>query len=180
MIRRARQASRDSDSPAATEPGIAESCTLGISAALERGSDFLLSLNNDAVVAPDFLGPLLKAASQHADAGLVSPQIVHLNSPTEAWYQGGTFSPWTGIPTQGHGRRVLAGDHPAREVDYATGCAMLIRPAVIQRVGPFEPRYLTALVRGMLDFARQRLGPSEFESPVSIDAPRSWPNTNDA
>jgi GT2 family glycosyltransferase len=235
--------------------GFAEGCTLGMSVAFENGADFVLLLNNDAVADPDFLGPLVKAASDHADAGLVSPQIVHLNRPHEGWYQGGTFSLWTGIPVQGHRRRVLAADQPPREVDYATGCAMLIRPAVIERVGSFDPEFfaycedldlsirarragfrvllvpaslvyhdvsdepsraalriyystrnlmevmrkhapwykwfsfgvnflarwvgffvvlalvrgqprdLTALVRGLLDFARRRLGPSDFESP---------------
>jgi GT2 family glycosyltransferase len=118
--------------------GFAGGCTLGMSAALEQGADFVLLLNNDAVADPDFAGPLVRAASRHADVGLLSPQIVHLNRPREAWYQGGTFSPWAGIPRQGHRRRVLARDHPPREVDYATGCAMLIRPAVIRRVGPFD------------------------------------------
>ena len=243
--------------------GFADGCTLGMSAALEQGADFVLLLNNDAVADPDFLGPLVRAARQHPDAGLLSPQIVHLNRPDEAWYQGGTFSLWAGIPAQGHRRRVLAGDRPPREVDYATGCAMLIRPAVIRRVGSFDreffaycedldlsirarqagfrvlfvpaslvyhdvsdeprraalriyystrnlievmrkhapwykwfsfgvnflarwvgffvvlalvrgqPRYLTALVRGMVDFARRRLGPGDVESPVPLDVPRS-------
>jgi GT2 family glycosyltransferase len=243
--------------------GFAEGCTLGMSSALDKGADFVLLLNNDAVADPDFLGPLVRAASERADAGLVSPQIVHLNRPDEAWYQGGTFSLWTGIPVQGHRRRVLTGDRPPREVDYATGCAMLIRPAVIQRVGPFDreffaycedldlsirarragfrvffvptslvyhdvsdeprraalriyystrnlievmrkhapwykwfsfgvnfvlrwvgffvvlavvrgqPRYVTALARGMLDFARRRFGPSDCDSSVPTDVPRS-------
>jgi GT2 family glycosyltransferase len=118
--------------------GFAGGCTLGMSAGLEAGADFLLLLNNDALVDPDFLGPLLAAAGRHADAGLLSPQIVHLDRPREAWYRGGRFSPWTGIPTQGHRRGVLAGDEPPREVAYATGCAMLIRPAVIRRVGTFD------------------------------------------
>jgi GT2 family glycosyltransferase len=121
--------------------GFAEGCTLGVSAALARDADFLLLLNNDAVVDADFLGPLVKAADQYADAGLLSPQIVHLDRPRQAWYRGGKFSPWTGIPTQGHRRRVLSRDQPPRDVDYATGCAMLIRPAVIQRIGSFDREF---------------------------------------
>jgi GT2 family glycosyltransferase len=120
--------------------GFAAGCTLGISAGLDAGADFLLLLNNDAVVDPGFLAPLLTAAADHADAGLLSPQIVHLDRPGEAWYRGGRFSPWTGIPTQGHRGRVLGRDEAAREVAYATGCAMLVRPALIRRVGAFDDR----------------------------------------
>jgi N-acetylglucosaminyl-diphospho-decaprenol L-rhamnosyltransferase len=54
--------------------GFAEGCTLGMSGAVERGAAFVLLLNNDAVADPDFRGPLVKAASQRADAGLVSPR----------------------------------------------------------------------------------------------------------
>jgi GT2 family glycosyltransferase len=121
--------------------GFAEGCTLGIAAAIEQKADFVLLLNNDVVVEPDFLGPLVRALGQRPDAGLASPQIVHLDRPDEAWYQGGTFSLWTGIPVQGNRRPTLTADHPPREVDYATGCAMLIRPAVIERVGSFDARF---------------------------------------
>ena len=118
--------------------GFADGCTRGMSAAVAKGADWLLLLNNDVVVEPGFLGPLLEAAEGGDDVGLVSPQIVHLGRPREAWYQGGTFSPWSGIPVQGHRRPAMAADGPAREVDYATGCAMLVRPAVIERVGSFD------------------------------------------
>jgi GT2 family glycosyltransferase len=148
--------------------GFAEGCTLGMSAAVAQGADFLLLLNNDAVAEPEFLGPLLTAAGEHADAGLVSPQIVHLNRPRDAWYQGGKFSVWTGIPTQGHRRRVLARDHPPREVDYATGCAMLIRPAVIQRVGPFDRAFFAYCEDLDLSIRARRAGFRVLFVPASL------------
>ena len=118
--------------------GFAEGCALGMAAAIESGADFVLLLNNDAVVDPGFLGPLVMAMNGDVDAGLVSPQIVRLDRPDEAWYQGGRFSWWSGIPAQGNRHRRVSVDEPPREVDYATGCAMLLRPAVMQRVGPFD------------------------------------------
>ena len=148
--------------------GFAEGCTLGMSSALDNGADFVLLLNNDAVADPDFLGPLVRAASEHADAGLVSPQIVHLDRPHEAWYQGGTFSLWTGIPVQGHRRPVLVGAHPPREVDYATGCTMLIRPAVIQRVGPFDREFFAYCEDLDLSIRARRAGFRVFFVPTSL------------
>jgi GT2 family glycosyltransferase len=121
--------------------GFADGASLGMSAALEGGADWVLLLNNDAVVDPGLLGHLVGAAERCPDAGLLSPQIVYLDRPDEAWYQGGTFSPWTGIPVQGNHRPVLGRDSPVREVDYATGCAMLVRRAVIERVGAFDGRF---------------------------------------
>jgi GT2 family glycosyltransferase len=148
--------------------GFAEGCTFGMSAALDQGADFVLLLNNDAVADPAFLGPLVKAASQHADAGLLSPQIVHLTRPREAWYQGGVFSLWAGIPVQGHRRPVLTGDRPPREVDYATGCAMLIRPAVIQQVGPFDRAFFAYCEDLDLSIRARRAGFRVFFVPTSL------------
>jgi GT2 family glycosyltransferase len=118
--------------------GFAEGSALGMAAAIEGGADLVLLLNNDVVVDPRFLDPLVGAMNQGGDTGLASPQVVHLDRPQEAWYQGGTFSLWSGIPAQGHRRRVLSLACPPRDVDYATGCAMLVRPAVMQRVGAFD------------------------------------------
>jgi len=120
--------------------GFAEGCNLGISLAAERDSDFILLLNNDVVVEPGFLAPLVTAAIRRDDVALVSPHIVRLGRPGEGWYQGGSFSLWSGIPVQGHRRPALDRSGPPREVDYATGCAMLIRPAVVPRIGSFDGR----------------------------------------
>jgi GT2 family glycosyltransferase len=120
--------------------GFADGCTFGMSLAMHKGVDFVLLLNNDAVVDRRFLGPLVTAVSDVEHAGLVSPQIVHMSHPEQAWYQGGRFSLWSGIPVQGHRRRASLGGRP-RDVDYATGCAMLIHPAVIRRVGSFDPSF---------------------------------------
>jgi hypothetical protein len=121
--------------------GFSDGCTLGITSAMRKGIDLVLLLNNDAVVDEHFLGPLATAMSDVENAGLVSPQIVHLSRPEQAWYQGGRFSLWSGIPVQGHRRRAMRGGGRPREVDYATGCAMLVRPEVIRRVGSFDPSF---------------------------------------
>jgi GT2 family glycosyltransferase len=121
--------------------GFCEGSTLGMSLAIHKGADFVVLLNNDVVVDPCFLGPLVRAASQISDAGLLSPQILRMGEPAKAWYRGGEFSLWSGIPVQGHGRRPMDPDCPLRDVDYATGCAMLVRPALIRRVGSFDPRF---------------------------------------
>lgn len=121
--------------------GFCEGSTLGMRMALDRGADLVLLLNNDVVVDPGFLDALVRAGRQVPDAGLLSPQIVHLQRPEKAWYLGGTFSLWSGIPAQGHGRRPLPLDAPPRDVDYATGCATLVHPSVLRRVGSFDPAF---------------------------------------
>jgi len=121
--------------------GFAKGCAWGISLALKHGADFILLLNNDVVVEPFFLDPLLEAASQWPAAGLLCPRIVSLADPRRPWYEGGTFSLWSGIPVQARSRRGADIRGRPREVDYATGCVVLINPAVIHAVGSFAPEF---------------------------------------
>ena len=121
--------------------GFAEGCARGIARAMACGADFVLLLNNDAVVEALCLDLLVKAAADSPEAGLLSPHIVTMSSPPRPWYVGGSFSLWSGVPVQARRRSGIEGIGAPREVDYATGCAMLIRPAVIESVGSLDSRF---------------------------------------
>jgi GT2 family glycosyltransferase len=118
--------------------GFAKGCSWGIARAAEHGADYVLLLNNDVVVEPSFLDALLGAAGQRPDAGVLCPQIL---SPRKLWYAGGTFSLWSGIPVQERPMHAAPLAGHAREVDYATGCAMLIDTAVVDAIGSFDPQF---------------------------------------
>ena len=60
--------------------------------------------------------------------------------PAKVWYQGGRFSLWSGIPVQARRHSAREIGQP-RDVDYGTGCAMLLRRATIQQVGSFDVRF---------------------------------------
>ncbi len=122
--------------------GFARGCAWGISLALERAADFILLLNNDVTVEPSFLDALLGATRQSPGAGVWCPQIVSMADPRRIWYAGGAFSLWSGVPTQeARSRSGAALRGQPRDVDYATGCAMLIDPDVVRAVGSFDPEF---------------------------------------
>ena len=121
--------------------GFADGSARGISLAVACGADFILLLNNDAVVEPGCLENLVMAAVAAPEAGLLSPQILAMTTPPHPWYLGGRFSLWSGIPVQSRRRSRIERTDSPQGVDYATGCAMLIRPAVIRSVGSFDPRF---------------------------------------
>jgi GT2 family glycosyltransferase len=148
--------------------GFSDGCTFGLSLALQKGADFALLLNNDVVVDRHFLAPLVSAATQVGEAGLFSPHIVHMAQPEKAWYQGGRFSLWSGIPVQKPRRRATVLDGPPRDVDYATGCAMLIRPAVIRRVGSFDPAFFAYCEDLDLSIRARRAGFRVLFVPASV------------
>src|SRR5205823_14939305 len=87
------------------------------------------------------LRALREAARRYPGAGRLCPRIVSMADPARPWYVGGTFSLWCGIPVQDRARRGADPGALPYAVDYATGCAMLIRPAVIRAVGSFDPEF---------------------------------------
>jgi len=120
--------------------GFAEGCGWGITAALDAGVDYIFLLNNDAVVSRDCLEILVSAAKHTPGAGILSPQIAFQEEADTVWYGGGEFSPWGRGPRHTEWRHRVDIDRPTADVDYATGCAMLIDPAVIHKVGAFDTR----------------------------------------
>jgi GT2 family glycosyltransferase len=120
--------------------GFAEGCDWGIAAALDAGVDYIFLLNNDAVVGHHCLEALVSVARSTPRAGILSPQIAFQEAADKVWYRGGEFSPWGRGPRHTGWRRRVDTDRPPADVDYATGCAMLIDPAVIRTVGTFDAR----------------------------------------
>jgi GT2 family glycosyltransferase len=120
--------------------GFAEGCDWGIAAALEAGVEYIFLLNNDAVVSRHCLEILVSVARSTPRAGILSPQIAFQEVADTVWYRGGEFSPWGRGPRHTGWRQSVDIDRPPADVDYATGCAMLIDPAVIRAVGTFDAR----------------------------------------
>ena len=120
--------------------GFAEGCDWGIAAALDADVDYIFLLNNDAAVSRDCLETLVSVARNTPMAGILSPQIAFQEAADTVWYRGGEFSPWGRGPRHTGWRQRVDTDRPPADVDYASGCAMLIDPTVIRTVGTFDAR----------------------------------------
>lgn len=124
--------------------GFAAACNRGIRYGLEKDGDYILLLNNDTVVAQDFLSIMVKAMSE-PDAGIVGPKIYYFDEPEKIWFAGGKFVWWR---TSGKHLGWQQADRPEwsgeRNCDFITGCAMLIRKEVFAAAGfLYEPYFLT-------------------------------------
>ncbi len=125
-----------------TNEGFVGGNNLGMARADAIGADYILLLNNDTEVAPDFLGRLVEAAQQPG-IGIVGPLIYYHGEPRRIWSAGGRID-W------GRGDPIALGEDAWDEgqfgdspyvVDYVSGCALMIKRETLKAVGPLDPRF---------------------------------------
>lgn len=110
---------------------------LGMVRALEQGFDFVLLLNNDTEVEADFLDKLVGSFAQRPKLGMVQALIFFNADRESVWSAGGSFVDALGISkTIGYGKRKTELNLAKNlQLDWATGCCMLIRAEALREVG---------------------------------------------
>lgn len=121
--------------------GFAEGNNVGIRYALEHGADYVLLLNNDTTVDPLMLTRLIEVAERDEQIGIVGPKISYFDEPDTIWSAGGVIGTlrepiMLGLDESDRGQR-----DALREVDWVTGCALLIKSAVVREIGLIEARF---------------------------------------
>ena len=67
--------------------GFAEGTNIGMRFALKiYDFDYLLMLNNDTAVEPDFLTKMVTAGEEHPKAGIIGPRIPYYDHPDRNWF----------------------------------------------------------------------------------------------
>lgn len=119
--------------------GYAAGNNRGLQRAIEHGADYMLVLNNDALVDPDCVGRLV-ATARATGAAVVAPQIRYFDAPDRVWYGGGTFSRARALGLHRLAAAPADGQRAAA-VSFVTGCCFLIRAGVIQSLGGFDESF---------------------------------------
>jgi hypothetical protein len=117
--------------------GFAEGNNIGIRYALDSlKPDYILLLNNDMVVAPDFLNELVEVAEKDASIGIAGPKIYYYDQPNRLQSAGGKISWWSGITSLIGCGEIDKGqfDH-ANDVDWVIGGGLLIKRQALERIG---------------------------------------------
>jgi len=120
--------------------GFIGACNAG--AAIATG-EYLVFLNNDTVVRPDWLDALIDTFPQHERVGLVGAKLVYPDGRLQE--AGGIiFSDGSGWNYGRFGDPANPAFNYVREVDYCSGAAIAIRRDLFDSFGGFDSRYAPA------------------------------------
>lgn len=111
--------------------------------ALEHGADYVMLLNNDTIVAPDFLNVMVEVMEQDQTIGVTGPMIYYHNNPETIWTAGGSID-WKHGTTNMIGLNQMDvsqfGLSPM-PADFVSGCALLARRSVWDKVGLLDDTF---------------------------------------
>jgi len=122
--------------------GFGQGQNVGIQYALAKGAEYVLVLNNDTVVSPSVLTVLLEVMTANPSIGIAGPKALYYDQKDRIWFAGGKVHLALGNTRNiGMHRRDSDGFQKVIDEDYQTGCALLLRREVIEKVGMFDPGY---------------------------------------
>jgi len=114
---------------------------VGIRYALRDGEEYILLLNDDTEVAPDFLNKLIDVAELRLDAGMLGPKILFYDQPQKIWFAGGKFNPETCMASSLEVDQTVQHENSVPiESDFITGCALLVKRNAIEKIGLLDER----------------------------------------
>jgi GT2 family glycosyltransferase len=121
--------------------GFSAGNNIGINYSLEHKADFILLLNNDTIVEPKFLEALVEKFLEDQQVGIVAPQINYYSDRSHVWSSGGKISKIRASGFADSDKLESQLSTKEREVNFVSGCCMLVRREVFEKVGTFDENY---------------------------------------
>jgi len=115
----------------------------GIKLAMERGADYVLLLNDDTAVAPDFLRKLVAESGKDQSIGMAGPRIFYFYEPEKIWFSGASFDPAScsfSFPGADLTEKSFGTREPA-DTAYITGCCLLVSRKLLETVGSLDENF---------------------------------------
>lgn len=126
--------------------GFAKGNNIGIKYALENQADYVILLNQDTYVEPDFLIELIKVAESAKNIGVVQPLILHYHKTEEINSLGNQ------LHYLGYGwceanhklvKNINLDLENNKEITYASGAAVLYKKELLDKIGLFDEIYFS-------------------------------------
>lgn len=133
--------------------GFSKGNNQAIAQSREPGSRYMFLLNSDAQVHPGALDALVAWADTHPQAGIVGPKVLNPDGSLQfscrrfptlgaGFFRNTYLGRW--FPNNRYAKDYLMTefDHAqVRSVDWVSGCAMLLRRAMIDQIGALDERF---------------------------------------
>jgi len=120
--------------------GYAEGFNAGMQYASERGADYFLIMNNDAVIDPDALTALVDVAETDSQIGFVSGKVYFHNDPNRLQTVGRTLDPvFIVFGLLGNGELDEGQYDETRDCDFVDDVFLLVRRSVYDLTGGYDP-----------------------------------------
>lgn len=118
--------------------GFAGGSNAGFEAALEDGADYAFFLNNDAEVLPDTVRGLADYLESSERTGIAAPAVYRASDPEILWSAGADLRRWKMRYEQVDVPEELRLHGGGMEVDFVSGCAMMVRTGLFRSTGGFR------------------------------------------
>lgn len=130
-----------------TNLGFSGGTNRGLEWARGQGCDFCLILNNDVILDKEMVNEMISVADDHKDCVVVMPRIKHYplkvkdrSSRENIWSDGGYYRKFPPSIKLKDNRRKINFDSP-RVIEFAPGCALLIKCSALDSIGVFDENY---------------------------------------
>lgn len=122
--------------------GFARGVNVGIRYALKHAAEFVLLVNDDAIVDRTCVKQLMVIMETKNNIGIVGPRVLQHTNTSKICGYGYNYSRFkTGFTCPEHNKLVKDCPQHAREVAALAGCIMLVRKNVFEEIGFFDEQY---------------------------------------
>lgn len=122
--------------------GFAGGNNLGIKYALNHNADYIMLLNNDTIVESQFLNDMINSFNVNNKIGIVGCKIMYYPEKNIIWYGGGYIDWFKFIGAHYGMRQIDKGQcNNKKEIDFVTGCCMLVKREVFEKVDLLSEDY---------------------------------------
>lgn len=113
--------------------GFAGGNNVAIKKALDGDFEYIMLLNNDTIVDKNFISHLIENVDEHTVA---LPNMFYYDHPKELWFGGGVIHRFSGKVSHLHRT-----DSKPYEINFATGCCVMVHRSVFERCGLLSEEY---------------------------------------